>query len=252
MGSPRRFKLIACEIMFRELSYCAALSPNIVDITFLPKGLHDMGERKMSTRLQDAIDAVDTAQYEAILLGYGLCNNGTRGLRASVPMVIPRAHDCIALLLGSRHKYAVYFDANPGTYYKSPGWIERSQDPGDDPANGNPDSVMTQLGIHRTYDAYVAKFGEDNARYLMEMLGNWVKNYSRLAYIDTQVGDFTTYKEQTRLEAERRGWEYEELPGNIGLLQRLIDGAWDATDFLVVPPEQTLGPTYESDIVGLA
>lgn len=252
MAEPRRFRLIACEIMFRELSYCAALTPNIIDVTFLPKGLHDMGERKMVARLQHAIDEVDTTQYEAILLGYGLCNNGTRGLRARLPMVIPRAHDCIALLMGSRHKYAVYFDAHPGTYYKSPGWVERSPDPGDDPSNGNPDSVMTQLGIHRTYDAYVAKFGEDNARYLMEMLGDWVRNYNRLAYIDTHVGSFAGYKEQTQAEAARRNWDYEEISGSTGLLQRLVDGDWDADDFLVIPPDQTLRPTYESDIVGVA
>jgi hypothetical protein len=252
MDEPRRYKLIACEIMFRELSYCAALSRNIIDIDFMPKGLHDMGERKMTALLQAAIDEVDTSRYDAILLGYGLCNNGTRGLRATLPLVLPRAHDCIALLLGSRQKYSAYFEAHPGTYYKSPGWIERSQDPGDDPSNGNPDSVMTQLGIHRTYDEYVAKFGEENARYLMEMLGDWVKNYTRLVYIDTQVGDSSGYKQQTEAEAAQRHWEYEELPGNTGLLQRLLDGPWDPGDFLVVPPSQTLMPTYDDNIIGLA
>jgi hypothetical protein len=47
-------------------------------------------------------------------------------------MVVPRAHDCIALLLGSREKYAVYFDAHPGTFYQSPGWVERAAGLGDD------------------------------------------------------------------------------------------------------------------------
>jgi hypothetical protein len=252
MDIPRRFKLIACEIMLRELAHCAAVSPNIVDFTFLPKGLHDMGEQKMSALLQAAIDEVDPSRYEAILLGYGLCNNGIRGLHAPVPMVIPRAHDCIALLLGSRQKYAAYFDAHPGTYYKSPGWVERSQDPGDDHSTVAPGSVMAQLGINRTYEQYVAKFGEDNARYLMEMLGNWVKNYTRLAYIDTGVGDFARYKEQTRAEAECRSWDYEELQGSTALLQLLLDGDWDAADFLVIPPNQTVEPTYDDDIIRLS
>lgn len=238
--------------MFRELSYCAALSRNIIDITFLPKGLHDMGERKMSGRVQAAIDDVDTSRYDAVLLGYGLCNNGIRGLRCAIPMVVPRAHDCIALLLGSRHTYATYFDAHPGTYYKSPGWVERSGDPGDDASTVESESVMAQLGINRTYEQYVAKFGENNARYLMEMLGDWVKNYSRLAYIDTQVGDFAHYNEQTRAEAERRQWEFEELSGSTVLLQRLLDGDWDNGDFLVIPPGQMPKPTYGDDIIGLS
>jgi hypothetical protein len=252
MSTPRRYKLIACEIMFRELAYCAALSRNIVDVTFLPKGLHDMGQHKMSALLQAAIDTVDASRYEAILLGYGLCNNGIRGLRAPVTMVVPRAHDCIALLLGSRRKYATYFDAHPGTYYKSPGWVERSGDPGDDLSTVAADSVIAQLGINRTYEQFAAKYGEDNARYLMETLGDLVKHYTRLAYVDTGVGDFAAYKEQTRAEAERRGWEYDELQGSTILLQRLLDGDWDAADFLVVPPAQTLRPTFDDAIIELA
>lgn len=251
MHTPRRYKLVACEIMFRELSYCAALSRNIVDITFLPKGLHDMGERKMSARVQAAIDEIDTSRYGAVLLGYGLCNNGIRGLHCAIPLVVPRAHDCIALLLGSRQTYATYFDTHPGTYYKSPGWVERSGAPGDDPSTVESESVMAQLGINRTYEEYVAKFGEDNARYLMAMLGDWVKNYTRLAYIDTQVGDFAQYKEQTRAEAERRQWEFEELQGDTSLLRRMLDGDWYPADFLVVPPGQTPRPTYDDDILGL-
>ena len=252
MDGPRRYKLIACEIMFRELSYCAALSRNIIDVSYLPKGLHDMGERKMTALLQAAVDQVDASRYDAILLGYGLCNNGTRGLRAALPMVLPRAHDCITLLVGSREKYSAYFEAHPGTYYKSPGWVERSGDPNDDPSTVASDSVIAQLGINRTYEQYVAKYGEDNARYLMEMLGNWVKNYTRLAYIDTQVGDFADYKEQTRAEAERRGWEYEEIQGSTSLLQRLLNGDWDSADFLVIPASQTAIATYDDNIIGLA
>jgi len=39
-------------------------------------------------------------------------------------MVIPRVHDCISLLLGSRRQYDSEFDQFPGTYYLSKGWKE--------------------------------------------------------------------------------------------------------------------------------
>jgi hypothetical protein len=247
VNASRRYRLIACEIMFREFCYCAAQSRNIIDITFMPKGLHDMGEAKMTSLLQAAIEDVDISRYEAILLGYGLCNNGTRGLRAGLPLVVPRAHDCITLLLGSKDKYAVYFQEHPGTYYQSPGWMERGTH-----ANDNPDSVTSQLGMNRTYDEYVAKYGEDNARYLMETLGNWVRNYTRMAYIDTGVGDWTDYKQETAADAARRGWEYEEIQGSTALLMQLLDGPWEEDKFLTIPPGQALGPTYDEGIIGLA
>lgn len=247
MNGSRHYRLIACEIMFREFCSCAAQSHNIIDITFMPKGLHDLGEAKMTSLLQAAIDEVDVSRYEAILLGYGLCNNGTRGLRADLPLVVPRAHDCITLLLGSKDRYAAYFWEHPGTLYQSPGWMERGAH-----ANDNPDSVTSQLGMNQTYDQYLAKYGKENARYLMEMLGNWVRHYTRMAYIDTGVGDLAEYKQETATDAARRGWEYEEIQGSTALLRQLLDGPWEDDKFLIIPAGRVLGPTYDDGIIGLA
>jgi hypothetical protein len=246
MDSPKCFKIIACEIMFREICYCASQSRNIIDIQFMEKGLHDIGEAKMAAKLQAAIDQADTKKYDAVLLGYGLCNNGIRGLHAGLPLAVPRAHDCITLLLGSKEKYHEYFDNNPGTFFKSPGWIER--DPG--PA-ASEQSITSQLGMNKTYQEYLEKYGEENARYLMESLGDWYKNYKKLAYIDTHVGDFPHYKEQTKRQAIEKSWEYEELQGSLCLLERLMNGQWDTGDFLVVPPDKTIQAVYDrEEIIG--
>jgi len=64
----KRYKVISCEIMFREVCLCASKSKNIVDTVFMPKGLHDIGEIKMHEKLQYEIDMVDTNKYDAILL----------------------------------------------------------------------------------------------------------------------------------------------------------------------------------------
>jgi hypothetical protein len=245
MDSLPRYKLIACEVLFREVCHCAAQSHSLIDITFMPKGLHDQGEAKMSARLQEELDRVDVSRYDAILLGYGLCNNGVRGLHSSLPIVLPRAHDCITLLLGSRARYAAYAEQNPGAFYHSTGWMERGMN------SGGEESITAQLGMNQSYQEYVAKYGEENARYLVEALGNWVKNYKRLAYIDTQVGDFQRYKEESQAKAREHGWEYDELQGDVNLLMRLLNGEWDEQDFLVIPPQRTLEPTFDDRVVGL-
>jgi hypothetical protein len=242
MEPPKHYKLIACEIMFREICYCAAQSRNIIDIQFMPKGLHDLGEAKMKAELQAAIAQVDTAKYDAILLGYGLCNNGIRGLHAGLTMVIPRAHDCITLLVGSKEKYYNYFEKNPGTFFKSPGWVERDVSP-----NDSEQSVTSQLGMNKTYQEYLEKYGEENARYLMESLGDWLKNYKKLTYIDTQIGDFSEYKELTRRQAKEKGWEYEELAGSVNILARLLNGEWDEKDFLLLPPHKQIQAVYDRE-----
>ena len=95
------------------------------------KGLHDRGARAMRAGLQAAIDEAEAQaeKYDAIALGYGLCGNGLAGLEArSVPLVLPRAHDCITLLMGSRARFESYFQDHPGVYYRSAGWVERGAD----------------------------------------------------------------------------------------------------------------------------
>ena len=242
--SKKRYKVIACEILFRETCFCAALSRSIIDLQFMPKGLHDIGEQKMVGKLQNEIDRTDADKYDAILLVYGLCNNGIRGLRASIPLVIPRAHDCITLLMGSWKQYQEYFDTQPGIYFTPPRRIQRT-------ANrcGENPSIATQLGIDRTYADYVAQYGEENAAYLMEQLGDWLHNYQRLAYIDTGTGNPEYDKKITAEQARERKWEYEELKGDLALISRLFNGDWNDQDFLVVEPNRQVVPSYDETVI---
>ncbi len=240
--SRQRYKLIACAVLSRECFFCASKSPNIIDVQILEQGLHDVGESKMSPSLQSEIDKVDTGKYDAILLGYGLCNNGIRKLNAKIPLIVPRAHDCITLLLGSKEKYKEYFNNNPGVFYRSIGWIEHAKS-----HLSNPDSTTKQMGMS-TYQEYVEKYGEDNAEYLMEVLGG-MKHYSKLAFIDTQVGDPGQHIEAEKEIARNRNWQFEIIQGNVSIIQRLVDGDWSESDFLVVPPGESIHPDHTDEIV---
>ena len=123
-----RLKLIACEIFYRELCAAVARSVNQVDVEFLPKGLHDIGQAGMSARLGEALAAVDPSKYEAVLLGYGLCSNGLVGLAARTsPWSFPAPTIASRLFLGSKERYLEYFHAHPGVYFKTSGWIERGE-----------------------------------------------------------------------------------------------------------------------------
>ena len=239
------YVVIGCAVFARECFQCAAGSRNVVDVRILEQGLHDIGEAKMSSALQREIDAIDPASYDAILLAYGLCNNGVRGLRARVPLVVPRAHDCITLLMGSKEEYQRHFQENPGTYYLSVGWIERAK------SNlSNPQSTTRAMGMG-SYEEYVEKYGEENACYLMETLNNHLRNYSRVAYIDTGIPG-TDYHKQTAEEwADEQGWEYSIVRGSTQLIAKMMDGQWDEDEFLVVPPGKTLEPSHDDGVVRL-
>ena len=112
-----RILLIGCEVIIRELCDAVTRSPHVVDARFLSKGLHDLGARAMRAGLQAAIDEAeaDAEKYDAIALGYGLCGNGLAGLEArSVPLVLPRAHDCITPLDGKSDRVRALFPGPSG------------------------------------------------------------------------------------------------------------------------------------------
>jgi len=231
-----RLQFIACKVMQREVYFCAARSKNVVDIVLMEQGLHDQPD-KLRTQVQKALDNTCDIQgrpYDASLLGYGLCSNGIAGLSAKIPIVVPRGHDCITLLLGSKEKYKEYFDSHRGVYWYSPGWIESDKQPG-------------RERCEKLLKEYKEKYGEDNAQYLMEVEQKWMKEYNWATYIDWGLADSDRYKEYTKHCAEFLGWNYDQLDGDPALMQRLVDGQWNESEFLVIKPGQHIAEDLTSN-----
>jgi len=80
--------IIACSVLKNEF---LATNPDGVHIEFLEQGLHQTPD-KMRLVIQEKIDEVNSGGFDYILLGYGLCGNGTLGIKArDIPVVIPKA-----------------------------------------------------------------------------------------------------------------------------------------------------------------
>jgi len=206
-----RLKLLACEIFRREIASLAVDMPHQLDVEFLPQELHVIGRVRMKNRMAEYLAAVDEDAYGAVLLAYGLCSGGIAGLTAGkIPLVVPRAHDCITLFLGCRKKYDGYFFANGGTYFMTTGWFE-----------------------------------QDNAlNYAPEMM----PFYNKLAFIATGIEQDDRLERRAQQIAEERQWEFEKLTGDLSLLQRLINGDWNE-DFLIVPAGQQIQESYDDGVI---
>ena len=248
-----RLKIIACKALFRELSYHAAISENAVDITWMRQGFHSTPD-KLRVLLQKEIDEIEAGtdphslgiredmddsawDFDAILLGYGLCSNATAGLRARRHrLVIPRAHDCITLFLGSKERYAACFREIPGCFWYTASWIENSRMPGRETQERNA-KRYAEMG----YD-------EETIEYLLTETGG-LNNYHNAAYIGMPFGNNGRYAEMTRDAAAYFGWDYREIPGNLSLLERFVAGEWNDEDFLVLDPGETAVQAVDERII---
>lgn len=236
-------KLLACEVLTREICHCIAGSPHTVDVGFTAKGFHEDCE-KLRGLIQDTIERIDreAMPYDAILLGYGLCGNSTAGLLArSVPLVLPRAHDCCTLFLGSRQRFSKLFADNPSRPFSSAGYMERGEGYLHDGQTGR------LLGLDRSYEQYVAEYGEENARYIMDSLRLSRDGHTdnHVIYIDVPETSRSEYADRCRRQAEEEGLEFMRVAGDIRLIRLLVNGPWDPEEFLVVAPGERVKAVYD-------
>ncbi len=204
--------MIACEVFRDEFE---AVSPPDLPRTYLPQGLHRT-PGKMPAAIQDVLSGLGP-EIETILLGYGLCSNGVVGVTSrTASLILPRVHDCIALLLGSRERYEAEAAACPGTYYITPGWALYG---------------TTSLTCYK--NEYLPKYGEEDARYIAREL---LKHYKRVALINHGVGDEEAARAHAREMAGLFDLAYVEIPGSLEYVHRLVHGPWKSDDFIVVEP----------------
>ncbi|MBC8345505.1 MAG: DUF1638 domain-containing protein [Candidatus Marinimicrobia bacterium] len=239
------FKLISCEVFKHELLYCINKTHNHIDAEFIAKGIHDLNSEGMQNRIVKSIRNADDKGYDAILLGYGLCNTWVFGLSAKkTPLVIPRSHDCIGILLGNKQKYLDYYFENPGTYYQSIGWMENTEN---EPSIKKR-SLQKLYGMDMSQEELKSEYGEENLDYLNNALDQ-TKHYSNMAFIDTGLVSQHNYQKKAKSKAEKKNWSFDVLKGSIKLLQQLIDGDWPESDFFIIHPDEVVKQSIDDDLI---
>jgi hypothetical protein len=204
-----KVKLICCKTMMDEIE---KMKPAEVAADYVEYALHRNPD-KLREELQKRID--EEKEANVMVFVYGLCSRGLDGLKSgNKTLVIPRVHDCISLLLGSRARYEEEFGADPGTYYLSKGWIDQKADP------------------YCEYEECVEKYGEENALWISQQS---YQHYKRVAFIDTNLPELDDYVDYTKKVAEFLGVDYVAIQGRSDFFEQLVSGQWEK-DFLVIPP----------------
>ena len=214
-GDGRPTVVIGCRML--EPLLASHLDP-AQSATFLGYGLHER-PIDMTPALQEHLDALP--EPSTVVVGYGLCGNGVVGLTAGQhTLILPRVHDCVAMVMGSHQAYVDDFRSNPGTYYLTRGWLDIGEDP-----------------LHE-YERIVERRGVEFAERVIDSLYGNYRRLCLLAFSAEEMADLRPLAAPI-VEFCRDRWDvaYEEAVGDSSLIESLLrPEALDDSRFLRILP----------------
>jgi len=211
--------ILACRVLQSMIE--PYLQDKNIPVTFMEYGFHRTPEL-MTPALQEQLDRL--AEPSVVIIGYGLCGNGLANLKSGRhTLIIPRADDCITLLLGSYQSYMTEFNTEPGTYYLTKGWLESGSHP------------------LKEYRDLLEKYDKETADWIID---EQYRNYKRIVLVAPNQQELEAYRDKAGEVAafcqERWNYRYEEHIGSDDYVKKLMTVAHQLSestdDFLVIPP----------------
>jgi hypothetical protein len=205
--------IITCSVFQPEMESLRQADREDVRILYLEQDMHRT-PHLLPEVLQEEVNRA-SQWAEQIVLGYGLCSNGIVGVTAPRQgLAVTKAHDCVALFLGSIEEYNRLSRDCPGSYYLTQGWIERDKDP---------------LGMLER--EYVPRMGREIAEWGMR---EELKHYSRFVFINTGTGDTEALRARARANADFFGLELVEVCSDTCYLDKILHGPYDGQSFYLL------------------
>jgi hypothetical protein len=210
-----RTLIVACRTIEDELELARREVGCDLPTRWIESGLHNWPNR-LRDRLQQELDAI--TDTDRVLLAFGYCGNSVVGLTTGeFEMIVPKADDCITLMLGSCARREEV-STEKATYFLTPGYLDH------------------EANLWSEYKTLVAKRGKDKADWVYAAM---LQHYRRLGIIETGSFDTTSFFERTRPIAETFKLDHEVIAGTTSYLRRLLTGPWD-DGFLTIGPRETL------------
>lgn len=210
--------IITCQTIDREVNLAIRETGVDYPVLLVDSGLHNYPDQ-LRKAIQNQIDKIDNV--DTIIMAFGFCGNGLLGIKSqNARLVIPRADDCITLMLGS-YETRKKISKDAWTYFLTKGWLDYER------------SIVTE------YDECVKRYGQERALRVMKTM---LSHYRRLMVIDTKAYELEDVLSTTRAFAQTIGMRHEQHAGSMRFLKKLLSGPWDE-EFIILKPGQEL--TFE-------
>lgn len=207
--------IVACRTIEDELNMVVRETGCKYPILWIESGLHSDPD-SLRKRLQEELNRISNA--DQVLMAFGFCGNSLISLTPpSYRMIIPRADDCITLLLGSCEKRREISDET-GTYFLTKGWLKYEKN------------------IWAEYQETVKRFGKVEADDIYETI---FQNYTRLGIIETGAFELDEISDMTQNIAKDLKFKHQIIPGTLKFIKKLVTGPWNE-EFIIINPGETI------------
>lgn len=208
--------IISCQTIENELRQAMADCHCDYPVRYVESGLHDVPQ-KLHDAMQQLLD--ECQDYDRSLVAMGFCGNALADLQTGrLELIIPRADDCITLLLGSAAARAEW-NQKIAAFFMTEGWLKGERN------------------IWREYQYAIEKYGEETGRAIYEMMFH---HYQAIALLDTGSYDLTPAITETQFIARELGLEHQVIPASVEFIRRLLSGPWPEEAFVCIPPGQSV------------
>ena len=205
--------VLACETIAEEIMLAASTVKSPFPIVWVESGLHNNPD-KLRKQIQADIDRIDNADYILMLFGY--CGNSLLDLVClKSRLVIPKADDCISLLLGGNTERN-RLNKQAMAYFLTNGWLRHENN------------------LWNEYQQCLAKYGPERTRNLYRIMLN---NYKNLNVIATGAYDLHKLTPLTEKIAEALDLNHTVVKGSLRLVEKALAGQWD-DEFIILEPGQ--------------
>ena len=204
-------EIVCCETIRNEL--CAAMESSGAryPVHWLPAGLHNV-PKDLHRTLQTIFDQISCGR---LLLAMGLCGNAISGAwTRDFELILPRADDCISLLLGQERRLAL--GREKPTYYLTKGWLDGERN------------------IWAEYQYAIEKYGPKRGKMINDIM---YAHYRRLGVVDTGGYQLSEIEPLTHQIADTLGLEHEIFPAGVEHICRLLTGPCPDDLYYRFPPQ---------------
>lgn len=204
-----RTAFIGCRTIEEEVE--SILKKENINFTckyYVESGLHNSTQR-LRAAIKEQLEKIMAGSIDRLLLCFGLCGNVVDGMKTGdYETILPRADDCITMLLGSKEERQ-RLDGEEMSYYLTRGWLKG------------------EANLHREYLGACKLYGKEMAD---EIYAQIFQGYRSVSILDTGRDDYELFKEEGR-----------EIARCFGLCPRYIkaDLSW-LSDYLRQDKEKLL------------